>query len=158
MLLPTRKILIYLWWEMENYRSTSCHQKKKRTLSYFVRVSEYHCASDLLFDLFGFSCLAYADIVTCLLFWFNPNRSNRMSVLQWYFPIRSKSVCCLVKVYLEQWRCHNMKEVSLAAELDKVEALTRCLAGSSAQLKIKRSQLVFVLLYSSPISLTMIRL
>ena len=37
--------------------------------------------ADLMLVLFEFSCFAYADFVTYLLAWLNPNQSNRRSAV-----------------------------------------------------------------------------
>ena len=49
---------------------------------------------DVLFFcfLFGFSCFDYVELETYLLVWLNPNQSNRMSAVQWYFPLWSTLV------------------------------------------------------------------
>ena len=52
-------------------------------------VGKYHCTADLLLILFGFSCF---ELKTVLLFWSNPNQSNRRRVVQWYFPLPIVSV------------------------------------------------------------------
>ena len=43
--------------------------------------------SHLLFILFGFSFSANIELETDLLVWSIPNKSNRRSAYQWYFPI-----------------------------------------------------------------------
>ena len=45
---------------------------------------KYHCTDDLLFNLFGFGCFAYAELATHLLVWSNPNQSNRRLTIQGY--------------------------------------------------------------------------
>ena len=42
--------------------------------------------ADLLLILFGFSCLAYVELATALLFCTNPSQSHWRLVVQWYFP------------------------------------------------------------------------
>ena len=53
---------------------------------------KHHCTSDLLFVLIGLDGFAYAQLVTYLLVWLNPNQSNRRSAVHWHFPLRSKWV------------------------------------------------------------------
>ena len=48
----------------------------QRTLTYFVRGSFALGTADLLFVLFGFNCFAYAEVVTNLLVWIQPNKSS----------------------------------------------------------------------------------
>ena len=52
---------------------------------------KYHCTADLLFDWLEFSYFGYVELDSDLQVWSNPNQSNR-SVVQWYFPLRSKWV------------------------------------------------------------------
>ena len=42
---------------------------------------------DLLFKLLGFSCFVYVELASALLVLPNPTKLNRMSAIQWSFPI-----------------------------------------------------------------------
>ena len=55
-------------------------------LSCLLSKEKYHCTADLQFILFGFSRLAYVELVTDLPVGSNLNQSNRSSPVQWYFP------------------------------------------------------------------------
>ena len=58
--------------------------------SQLLHKGKYHCMAVLLFVLFGFRCFAYAEFVTYLIVWLNPNQSNRRLAVQWCFPYRRK--------------------------------------------------------------------
>ena len=42
-------------------------RKTQAENTHFLRKGKYHCMADLLFVSFGFSCFAYAELVTYLL-------------------------------------------------------------------------------------------
>ena len=60
----------------------------QRTLTHFTSGS----ITDLLLHLFRFSCFVFVELTLDLLVSLNPNRSNRRSALQRYFPFQSKWV------------------------------------------------------------------
>ena len=68
-------------------RKETLGQCRQRILTYFVRGSILVWLTSCLF---GFDCFTCVELETDLLVWSNPNQSNKRSVIQGYFPIRSK--------------------------------------------------------------------
>ena len=68
----------------------------KRIFTFFVRRSitiwcpNCRYTDYIVLCLLGFSCFAYVGLVTDLLVWSNPNKSNRRSTIKWYFPLWTK--------------------------------------------------------------------
>ena len=60
--------------------------------THWLLKGKYHCTADLLFDWCRFSCFVELKLKTDLLVLPNPNRSNRRSAIEWYFPLWSKWV------------------------------------------------------------------
>ena len=50
--------------------------------THLLRKGKYQCTADLLFDKFGLSCFANAELDKDLQVWLNPNQSNKRSAVQ----------------------------------------------------------------------------
>ena len=60
--------------------------------THLLHKGKYHCTADILLDCFGFdqTCKSLSNSTQTKQL--NPSRSNRRSVVQWYFPLQSKLV------------------------------------------------------------------
>ena len=99
----------------------------KNTCLFFI--GKYHYMVDLLFVLFGCSCFAYAELVTCFLVWLNPNQSNRRSAV---------SECSLITV----WKCCRQRTLTVGGSIT-VQLVVSSLTGLDYT-KQQENTLIFV--------------
>ena len=118
--------------------------------THLLHKGKYHCTTDLLFDWFGFSCFVELKLQTDLLVWPNPNRSNRRSAVQWYFPFKV-SECSLLSSTphpivsgpftreLSARDCFGKKDFFLISRLPRLPVTPTCTSSRRSSRRMRAS-------------------
>ena len=94
--------------------------------SHFVRLEnthhrgKYHWMNDLLFNWFGFDQMSRTVVHSTLANQLNPNKINRRSAKQWYFPLSKHSLVRAIRRVM----CPDKRSIKFWISIEFVSSIT----------------------------------